>query len=111
MVYSVETEQNDASPVPTKLSFNEGVERATKVAKGKAIAQDTSKNPSSSSFNQRPDSAVLDGKELLQGRKVFVKTPVAPHLVDAMCLFNTYYRPNCGTENMALVCEFFFSYP
>lgn len=70
LVHSTESEQNGAIPVPTRPNYIEGGDRATKVAKGKAVAQETVKNPSSSSSNQRPDAALLDGIELLQGRKV-----------------------------------------
>jgi hypothetical protein len=74
-VHSTETEQNGASPVPIKPSYNGGGERATNGAKGKAVVQDTLKNPSSSSSNQRQDSALSDKRELLQGKKVCVKSP------------------------------------
>ncbi|KAG0574458.1 hypothetical protein KC19_VG263600 [Ceratodon purpureus] len=70
---NTETEQNGASPVPIKPSDNEGTERASKVSKGKLVAQDTSKYPSNTSSNQGLHSVQLDiGKELLQGKKVLL---------------------------------------
>jgi hypothetical protein len=70
LVHSTESEQNGAIPVPSKPNPIEGGDRVTKVAKGKAVAQETLKNPPSSSSNQRPDAIPLDGIELLQGKKV-----------------------------------------
>ncbi|KAG0595678.1 hypothetical protein M758_UG187600 [Ceratodon purpureus] len=70
---NTETEQNGASPVPIKPGYNEGAERASKVSKGKAVAQDNLQHPSNSSSNQGLDSVQLDiGKKILQGKKVLL---------------------------------------